>query len=490
MSLVFPEQQTEVPHLINGAWEKGEGPKKDILSPYTGESIGYYHQGTEQEVIKVIESAARAQKSWASTPIKERSQFMYLFRSELLKHIDELSQVVAIENGKTIAEAKAGVLKGVEVLEFALSLQNLDTGGKMEVSRGVQCEYRRVPAGVVASITPFNFPAMVPMWTLPIAITLGNAYIWKPSEQTPMASKFMGQMLQDVKLPSGVLSIIQGGAEVAQTLIEHPQVKSIGFVGSTKIARDVYRHAAQHDKKVLALGGAKNHIILLPDASVDLCSGISDSFTGCAGQRCMAASVLLAVGDCDQHIESIKARAMSLKLGEDMGAIISKKQLEFLHTSIEQAVKEGASILLDGRDITAPTNYQNGYWLGPTILDHVKPHSAAAQQELFGPILSIVRCKTLSEALEIEASSTYGNACSVFTSHGALAEQVVSQAQAGMIGINIGVPVPREPFSFGGLFESKFGTGDITGIHSLGLWSDMKKVTTKWTKQTDQNWMS
>jgi malonate-semialdehyde dehydrogenase (acetylating)/methylmalonate-semialdehyde dehydrogenase len=242
---------------------------------------------------------------------------------------------------------------------------------------------------------------------------------------------------------------------------------------------------------VLALGGAKNHIILLPDANIELTgAGISDSFTGCAGQRCMAASVLLAVGDVTSHIEKIVERAKSLQLGSDMGAIITRSQVDFLSAAIARAEAAGAKILLDGRLAKVPADFADGHWIGPTILDNVDPKSEAATMELFGPIISIVRCKSIHEAMEIENANPYGNACSVFTTNGALAERIIQSARAGMIGVNVGVPVPREPFSFGGINASKFGHGDITGVHSLNFWTDIKKITTKWEKQHDHTWMS
>jgi malonate-semialdehyde dehydrogenase (acetylating)/methylmalonate-semialdehyde dehydrogenase len=405
--------------------------------------------------------------------------------------MEEISHIIASESGKTHAEAKAGVLKGIEVLEYALSIQNIDLGGKMEVSRGVFCEYRREALGVVANITPFNFPAMVPMWTIPICLVLGNAYIWKPSDKTPLTSNLIAKCLKEAGLPLGLFQVIQGKTDCVNAIIDHPKVSAIGFVGSTKVAKTIYDRASLLGKRVLALGGAKNHIVLLPDANLDLSGmGISDSFTGCAGQRCMAASVLLAVGDVDKHIQKIVERAKSLKLGTDMGAVITISQKEFLIKAINRAEADGAKVLLDGRMAADPKEFLGGNWLGPTILDNVDPESTAACDELFGPIISIIRCKTIQEAMEIENANEYGNACSVFTSSGALAEKVVQSAKAGMIGIDVGVPVPREPFSFGGINASKFGHGDITGIHSLNFWTNVKKVTTKWEKQNDLNWMS
>jgi malonate-semialdehyde dehydrogenase (acetylating)/methylmalonate-semialdehyde dehydrogenase len=297
--------------------------------------------------------------------------------------------------------------------------------------------------------------------------------------------------LKEAGLPNGLFQVLQGGRETVEAIIDNKEVKAVGFVGSTKIAHAVYTRATLLGKRALALGGAKNHIVLLPDANPDLAGvGISDSFTGCAGQRCMAASVLLAVGDVDKHIEKIIARASSLKLGSEMGAIITKAQVKFLNEAITKAESLGAKVLLDGRKSTAPAGFEEGNWIGPTILDNIKPGSEAASVELFGPVISIIRCKDISEAMAIENSVDYGNACSVFTSNGALAEKVIRQASTGMVGVNVGVPVPREPFSFGGINASKFGHGDITGEHSLDFWSHIKKVTVKWEKQNDNNWMS
>jgi malonate-semialdehyde dehydrogenase (acetylating)/methylmalonate-semialdehyde dehydrogenase len=332
---------------------------------------------------------------------------------------------------------------------------------------------------------------MVPMWTIPIALGLGNAYVWKPSEKTPLTSMAIANALKEAGLPDGLFTVLHGGSEVVDQIIDAPEVRAVGFVGSTKVAKIVYTRATALGKRALCMGGAKNHIVLLPDANPELAGvGISDSFTGCAGQRCMAASVLLAVGDVDKHVEKIMARASSLQLGKDMGAIITRTQRDFLLGAIDRAEKAGAKILLDGRKAKAPAGMEEGNWIGPTILDHVEPGTEAQQVELFGPILSIIRCKDISHAMTIQNTSEYGNACSVFTNSGGAADRVIREAKAGMVGVNVGVPVPREPFSFGGIAASKFGSGDITGEHSLDFWSDVKKVTTKWEKQNDNNWMS
>ncbi len=478
-------------NFIHGVWTKGESGTETVHSPQTGKAIGTVSQPSSAQIDAAIQFAAKAQKSWADAPVKERSKVLFDLRTILLREADAIAKLKASESGKTFDEARAGLMKGIEVLEFALAIQNLDLGGRLEISRGVSCEFRREALGVVASITPFNFPAMVPLWTMPIAIALGNAYVWKPSEKTPLTAKKIADAFQEAGLPAGVLTVLHGGVNTVNAIIDHPQVKAVAFVGSTKVAKLVYQRATNLGKRALALGGAKNHIILLPDANLELSgAGISDSFTGCAGQRCMAASVLLAVGQVDAHIEKIIQRASSLQLGSTMGAIITKAQKEFLVEAITRAEKAGAKVLLDGRKAKAPAGMEEGNWLGPTILDNIQPGSEAATIELFGPVLSIVRCKDISEALAIEASVEYGNACSVFTSSGPIAERVAKAATTGMVGINIGVPVPREPFSFGGINASKFGHGDITGHHSLDFWSNVKKITVKWEKQSDSTWMS
>ena len=489
--ITLPSTQMEAMNLIGGEWVKGLGETIDVYSPYNGEVVAKTYCANEDQVNQGILEASAAQKIWGATPLKERTQVMFKFREILHRDIDKISNIVSVENGKLVAESRAGILKGIEVLEYAISLQNLDSGSKMEVSRGVQCEYRREALGVVASITPFNFPAMVPMWTIPIALTLGNSYVWKPSEKTPLTATFIGEALIEAGLPAGALTILNGTVDCVNGIIDHKDVAAVGFVGSSKIAKIVYARATAHGKRALCLGGAKNHIILLPDADPAMTgTGIADSFTGCAGQRCMAASVLLAVGEVDQQIESIIERAKSTTLGNKMGAIITKEQHDFLHAAIERAEKAGAKILLDGRSAQAPKEYEGGYWLGPTILDNVTADSEASKIELFGPIISIIRCDNISKALEIENANEYGNAASVFTSNGGLAEMVASKASAGMVGINIGVPVPREPFSFGGWNDSKFGNGDITGELGMNFWTQDRKVTVKWIEPQTRNWMS
>lgn len=486
-----PSSVLTAPNLIGGEFKPGSGPRIDVVSPWFGTKVGELSEATSADLNAAVDAATAAFPNWSRTPIKERAQILFKFRELLLRDMDKIAPVISLESGKILAEAKAGLMKGIEVLEFAISLQNLDEGGKMEVSRGVFCEYRREPLGVVASITPFNFPAMVPMWTIPISLALGNCFVWKPSEKTPLTSKLLADALIEAGIPKGVFTVVQGGRSIVEAILDHPAIAAVSFVGSTKVARLVYERGSKNAKRVLALGGAKNHIFLMPDADAVLSGkGISDSFTGCAGQRCMAASVLLPVNASEEQIAKIVETAKSLKLGQDMGAIISREQRDFLIEAIGRAEKAGAKILLDGRKAQAPAGYEGGFWLGPTILDNVDAKSEAATLELFGPILSIVRVKSLQEGMAIENRNPYGNAASIFTNTGAYVDYVAQNSRAGMIGVNIGVPVPREPFSFGGINESKYGHGDITGPASLNFWTNLKKVTTKWQLQNDANWMS
>jgi malonate-semialdehyde dehydrogenase (acetylating)/methylmalonate-semialdehyde dehydrogenase len=472
-----------------------EGPTLDVTSPYTGTVIGKVPLTPPNEVARAVEEGKKAFPAWANTPIKERSQRMFAFRALLEKHLDELGHSAAAESGKTFAEGRAGVLKGMEVVEFALSIQNLDLGGSLEVSRGVTCEYRREPLGVVVGISPFNFPAMVPMWMFPIAVVLGNAFIHKPSEKVPLTACRLGELMMEAGIPPGIFQVVHGARDTVDALITHPDVQAVGFVGSSAVAKKIYETGAQHGKRVLALGGAKNHLIVVPDADKDMTAqAVLDSFTGCAGQRCMAASVLVAVGDVDPIIDEVRARAEKLGLGAQMGAIIDGASKQRIEQAIEGAEKAGAKIVVDGRKRPlaegAPSEWKNGSWLGPTIIDGVSPTSDLAQREIFGPVLAIVRVKNLAEALQIENANPYGNAASIFTTSGGVAQYVAEHAKSGMIGVNVGVPVPREPFSFGGINDSKFGHGDITGPGGIEFWTQQKKITRKWALQSDANWMS
>jgi malonate-semialdehyde dehydrogenase (acetylating)/methylmalonate-semialdehyde dehydrogenase len=442
-------------------------------------------------VLAAVEAAQRAFEQWRSVPSKERAALLLSFRSLLLRDIDILSRSAALESGKTFVEARAEVLKAVEVLEFASALQNSDIGGAMEVSRGVTCEYKREPLGVTLGITPFNFPAMVPMWMIPISLALGNAFILKPSDKVPCTPTLLAKIIKEAGFPAGIFSVVHGGRSVVEALLAHDAISAVGFVGSTPVAASVYAQSTAKGRRALCLGGAKNHLLVTPDADpLMTIEGVVASFTGCAGQRCMAASVLVAVGDVEHLIDGVVEAAGKLVLGRDMGALIDRAARTRLVAAIEKGERDGVQIRCDGRAAKPPANCEQGNWLGPTVLDGVKPGSELACTELFGPVLSVVRVKTIDEALRLEASSQYGNALSVFTGSGHVAQYVADRATSGMIGINVGVPVPREPFSFGGTKVSKFGASDITGWGGVEHWSNRKKITTKWAAQSDKNWMS
>ena len=461
------------------------------MSPYTGKAISRLHLSTPSDVDSGVQKAHAAWLGWRRLPLRERLDPLARLRLALLEELEPLSLIVAGESGKTPAEARAGVLRGIEVIEFALSLQNSDSGAALDVSRGVSCEYRRDSLGVVVGITPFNFPAMVPLWMFPIALSVGNAFILKPSEKVPLSANYLGDLALRAGYPPGVFSVVHGDRVAVQALVSHPLVQAVAFVGSSQVARNVYAEAAASGKRALCLGGAKNQLIIAPDADRELTAkAVVDSFTGCAGQRCMAGSLLLAVDSAAQLLEPIKKLASSLALGSSMGALIDRAARTRLITAIERAESAGVEIALDGRSAAVPSAYAGGNWLGPTILDRVTMEMDCAKEELFGPVLSVVRVPTLEAALAIERSNPYGNATSIFTSSGAVARHVAERASSGMIGVNVGVPVPREPFSFGGTKLSKFGHGDITGPAAVDFWSDRKKITSKWAAQLDATWMS
>jgi malonate-semialdehyde dehydrogenase (acetylating)/methylmalonate-semialdehyde dehydrogenase len=490
-SLNWPDTPFKATNLIAGKWVDGSAEQITINSPYNNKALGTLHPATSSQIDAAISAAEQAFQQWRAVPIKERAALLLSLRSLLLRDIDRLSRAAALESGKTFTEGKAEVLKGIEVLEFATSLQNSDSGGALEVSRGVTCEYRREPLGVTAGITPFNFPAMVPMWMIPISLAVGNAFILKPSDKVPFTPCILGELIIEAGFPAGVFSIIQGGRLSVEQLATNPAVTALGFVGSSPVAQSVYTQATARGKRALCLGGAKNHLIITPDADPQLTiDGVVASFTGCAGQRCMAASVLVAIGDTDRIIDGVVKAAQQLQLGRDMGALIDRAAYARLTSAIERATKDGATLKLDGRLAKPPTGCEDGNWLGPTIIDNVTTSMDCSCTELFGPVLSIVRVKTIDEALQLERNSIYGNALSVFTTSGHVARYVSDRATSGMIGINVGVPVPREPFSFGGTKSSKFGSGDITGWGGVEHWSNRKKITTKWAPQSDKNWMS
>jgi malonate-semialdehyde dehydrogenase (acetylating)/methylmalonate-semialdehyde dehydrogenase len=473
---------------IGGAWTPARsGAFLSVENPRHGKAMGRVAMSGAEDVEAAVNAASRAQKSWRSAPVRERADVFYRLKSLLQRDLEELAWLVSHENGKTYAEGRASVEKAIECVEFGCSLGNMGAGEQLDVSRGVNCRIDHEPLGVVAGVSPFNFPLMVAMWMLPQAIVGGNAFILKPSEVVPYCAQRLALLFREAGLPDGIFNIVNGGADAVNGLADHPEIKAMGFVGSTRVAKLVYGRSAAAGKTALCLGGAKNHLMIAPDADRALtAANVVASFTGCAGQRCMAASVLLAVGNVDAILGDIVEQASKIRIGEDMGSIISAAAEARIRGYIDDAERHGAKIVLDGRPQRGP---DGGYWVGPTIIDHCTPDMACATEEIFGPVISIVRCKTLDEAIAIENANPYGNAACIYTSSGAVANYVTSRVEAGMVGVNVGVPVPREPFGFGGWNDSKFGAGNITGYDGWRFWTRPRKVTTKWAVQTDTTWM-
>jgi malonate-semialdehyde dehydrogenase (acetylating)/methylmalonate-semialdehyde dehydrogenase len=477
-------------NFIAGNYTNGQSKTMDVLSPADGKIISKVVLSSALDLDKAVAAAKEAFPSWSSQTLKERVQVFFKFRELLEQNIEELTQLVCLENGKIYGEAKAEVFKGIELCEFACSLPQLINDEIQEVSKGVECRTTHVPVGIVASITPFNFPHMVPLWTIPNAIALGNCLILKPSEQTPISGARIAELLKEAGLPDGVLNVVHGDKEIVEAICDHPDIEAVSFVGSTKVAKIVYKRATSNLKRCVALGGAKNHLIVLPDAHEKMAAtNIAASMSGCAGQRCMAASAMVAVGKVDHIIESLCKEAQKIKCGENLGSVISKEAMERITKYIDEAEAQGAKVILDGRKVNVPGK-EEGFYIGATIIDYVKPEMSIAKEEVFGPVLAIMRTDDLDEAIRIENSSNYGNASSVFTQNGSMADYVMDKVSAGMVGVNIGVPVPREPFSFGGWNESRFGVNDITGKSSVHFWTKLKKRTTKWNPEAWTNWMS
>ena len=480
-----------VKNYINGQFvDASTNRTLPVISPLDGNVLSEVPMSSNDDLTKAVEAAREAFHKWSKTPIKERVQVFFRYKTLLEKNMKELAELVQEENGKTYSEAVAEIEKSIELTEFATSLPQLVTGELLEVSRGVECRTEHVPLGVVASIVPFNFPSMVPNWTMPNAIALGNCMIMKPSEKVPLSCGRIAELLKEAGLPDGVFNIVHGDVEIVEAICDHPGIEAISFVGSTKVAKIVYSRATKSYKRCLSLGGAKNHLMVMPDAIPTMTAqNVAASMSGCAGQRCMAASAMVGVGNVEHIIAKICDEARKIIPGENLGAVINKESKDRIEKYITEAEQQGAKILVDGRN-TIVKGKENGTYVGPTVIDFVKPDMAVATEEIFGPVISIMRTNTVDEALEIENANPYGNAASVFTQNGGVARYVIEKSSAGMIGVNVGVPVPREPFSFGGWNESKFGVGDITGKSSIEFWTKLKKSTVKWNAEAGVNWMS
>ena len=487
---VTTKSYPEIKNYVGGKFLSNGQKRLDIYSPLNGNVISNMPLSSMKDVDEAVKAGQKAFESWAAQPIKERVQVFYRYRSLLEKHRDELARIVHEENGKTMDESYAEVDKSMELTEFACSLPQLVAGEIMEVSKGVECKTERAPLGVVAFIAPFNFPNMVPHWAVPNAIALGNCVVLKPSEVVPLSAMRMAELLHEAGLPDGVFNVVNGDREVVEAICDHPDIKAVAFVGSTRVAKIVYQRATNNLKRCVALGGAKNHLIVLPDAHEEMtASNVAASMSGCAGQRCMAAAAMVGVGKVDHIVNRLCEEAKKIVPGENLGSVISMEAKERIERYITEAEEAGAKVLVDGRNAKVDGK-DGGFYVGPTVVDYVTPEMNIAKEEVFGPVISIIRAKDIDEAIEIENSSNYGNAAAVFTQSGGLAKYVMEKASAGMIGVNIGVPVPREPFSFGGWNESKFGTCDITGKSSIEFWTKLKKTTTKWNPEARTNWMS
>jgi len=434
----------DVRNYIGGSFVDGNGSQYlDVTNPADGSVLSRVPLSAASEVDRAAQAAKKALPGWASTPLKERVQIFFRYKTLLEQNIDELAALITEENGKIDSEARAEVLKSAEVTEFACSLPQIASGEVLEVSRGVECRIERYPVGIVASITPFNFPNMVPNWTIPNAIAFGNCMILKPSELVPLSAGRIAELLREAGLPEGVFNVVHGGQETVEAICDHPGIEAITFVGSTRVAKIVYRRGTASLKRVLALGGAKNHLIVMPDAEPEMTSSnVVASMSGCAGQRCMAASVMVAVGSTDHIIQRMVKIMNSMVPGTNLGPVISKEAKQRIEGFITEAEKQGAKVLVDGRGYVVPGR-EEGYYLGPTLIDHVTPDMRIAQEEVFGPVMVIVRANDVDEALHVQNRSRYGNAASVFTESGGVARHVMEHASAGMVGVNVGVPVPR-----------------------------------------------
>ncbi len=477
-----------IPHwLDNAPFAGGSTRSGDVTNPATGEVTGRVAFASRADADRVIAAASAAAAGWAATSVTARTQVVFRFRELLSARKEELAAIITAEHGKVLADAAGEVARGLEVVEFACGIPHLLKGGYSEqVSTGVDVHSKRQPLGVVGIISPFNFPAMVPMWFFPLAIAAGNTVVLKPSEKDPSASIWMAELWREAGLPDGVFNVLQGDKEAVDALLEHPDVKAISFVGSTPIARYVYETATAHGKRVQALGGAKNHMVVLPDADLDLAAdqAVSAGF-GSAGERCMAISVLVAVGPvADDLVAKIADRTRGLRTGDgtrgsDMGPLVTRAHRDKVASYVEEGESAGAKVVVDGRDVVADAS-GDGFWLGPTLFDQVTPEMSIYTEEIFGPVLSVVRVETYDEAVALVNANKYGNGVAIFTSSGGAARKFELDVEVGMIGINVPIPVPMAYYSFGGWKSSLFGDTHAHGVEGVHFFTRGKVVTSRW----------
>ncbi len=479
-----------VPFLANGQFELSASDwRGDVFNPSTGRVQAEVPFCTPEEIDRAVKAAADALPAWSETPVVERAKVMFRFREKLQARFEELAALVTREHGKTMGEARAEMQRGIEMVEFACGIPSLLMGQALEnLAASVDCETSRHPVGVCVGITPFNFPSMVPLWMFPVAITCGNTFILKPSEKVPLSAMKLGELLTESGLPPGVFNIVHGDKVAVDALLTHQSVRAVSFVGSTAVARHVYQTGTANGKRVQAAGGAKNHLIIMPDADLDQAvKALSLSAFGCAGERCMAGSVAVPVGRiADNLVEGLCRAGGTMKVGPtdggpevDMGPLISGAHRDRVATYLDVAKSEGAEVALDGRKFDLP---REGFLLGPSVVDRVKPGMRLAREEIFGPVLSVVRVGDLDEALALGRQCEYGNGASIFTTSGWAAREFKRQFNAGMIGINVGVPAPMAWFPFTGWNKSFFGDLHIQGIEGVQFYTQQKMTLTRWFK--------
>jgi malonate-semialdehyde dehydrogenase (acetylating) / methylmalonate-semialdehyde dehydrogenase len=481
-------QVEQVKMLVAGRLEESKTRRfGDVYNPSTGQVIASVPLCTAADVDRAVRAAAAALPAWAETPVVDRARVMFRFRELLAGHAEELARSVTREHGKTLAESRASVQRGVEMVEFASGIPSLIMGQTLpNIAANVDCETVRHPVGVCAGITPFNFPVMVPLWMFPIAITCGNTFILKPSEKVPLSALKLGELLTEAGLPAGVFNIVHGDKECAEALLTHPTVKAISFVGCTRVARSIYEVGTKHGKRVQAAGGAKNHVLIMPDADLEqTVKALQLSAFGCAGERCMAGSVAVSIGEVsDRLVKRLCDTAAQMRVGPtdagtevDMGPLISREHRERVADYLEIGRHDGASIALDGRQIVAEGD---GFLLGPSILDNVEPGMRVAREEIFGPVLAVIRVNDLEQAIAIGEACPYGNGASIFTRSGWAAREFKHRFNAGMIGVNIGVPAPMAWFPFTGWNQSFFGDLHIQGMEAVHFYTKQKMTMTRW----------
>ena len=475
-------------HFINGKiYSAQPSSTGDVFNPATGQVTAHVAFATPAILDEAVQAATKAAKEWGQTSLTKRVQTLFAFREILNARKEELAAVITSEHGKVLSDALGEVTRGLEVVEFACGLPHLLKGGYSEgVSHGIDVYSIRQPLGVVGIISPFNFPAMVPMWFFPVAIAAGNAVILKPSEKDPSASMLIAAMWKEAGLPDGVFNVVHGDKVAVDAMLEHPGIASISFVGSTPIARYIYETATKNGKRVQALGGAKNHMLVLPDADLELAADAAvNAGFGSTGERCMAISVLVAVEPvADAIIAKIKERMIKLSTGDgtkgsDMGPLVTRVHRDKVASYVEAGIKEGATVVVDGRNPQV-NGESNGFWLGPTLFDHVKPEMSIYRDEIFGPVLSVVRVKSYDDGINLINNHIYGNGTAIFTNDGGAARRFQNEIQVGMIGINVPIPVPAAYYSFGGWKASLFGDTHAHGTEGFHFFTRGKVVTSRW----------